>query len=317
MSARPLTRCPDHVDSRLRPYLLAVMAVLPIPLTMIQAGGARAQPIIPVLWAVLAVVIVLTARRKTMALPIGDHSLRVIAAVRQLDYEVPEVRLNALRELAAIADEWPAGRQACVDAICTYLRRPVAAGCHERGVRRAAIALICSHLQPDAGQSWRGLNLNLAGAMIDGGSFAGAHFDNCVIDFTGAHFAGDAVLFSLASFDGATVHFTGASFSASVVDFAGAQFHSGTVDFSNARQTAGTLDFSYVVVDRSRLSFRAMHVGGRLLDFHAARIEDSSVSFAEDHLRRGLVRLDHMSLNRAEVTFGPDRPMLKHSALTS
>jgi hypothetical protein len=268
------------------------------------------QPMAYALWAVLGAVIVLAGWRRAPGRGgAADHEQRALAAIRQLDEDAAESRLQAVRTLAEIADIWAPGRQVCIDALCAYLRRPSPGTDMERRVRKTAIRLIGAHLRTDAESPWHGCDLNLAGAVIDGGCFAGADFSSGVVDFTGARFVGDSVLFSQARFSGATVRFTRAHFAADKVDFGGAEFGGGSrVDFSNARVDAGTLDFSYCRLSRSSMSFDAAQFVDGLVDFYGARLDRSKLSFSGASFGATLFRLSHLLLTHAEVSFLDTRP---------
>jgi len=270
-----------------------------------------ARPLAYALWTILGAVIVLAGRRRAgvRSGDTRDHELRALAAIRQLDDDAAESRLQAVRTLAEIADAWTAGRQACIDALCAYLRRPSSGTDLERRVRKTTMRLIGSHLRPDAASPWHGCDLNLAGAVIDGGCFAGADFSSGLVDFTGARFVGDSVLFSQARFTGATVRFTRAHFAAEKVDFGGAEFGGGSrVDFTNARVDTGTLDFSYCRLSRSSMSFDAAQFVDGLVDFYGARLDRSKLSFSGARFGATLFRLSHLLLTRAEVSFLDTRP---------
>jgi hypothetical protein len=270
-----------------------------------------AQPLAYALWTVLGAVIMLAGWRRVAGTPggTGDHEQRTLAAIRQLDEDAAESRLQAVRTLAEIADAWAPRRQACIDALCAYLRRPSGGTDGERRVRKIAIRLIGAHMRTDAQSPWHGCDLNLAGAVIDDGCFAGADFSSGVVDFTGARFVGDSVLFSQARFTGATVRFTRAHFAADKVDFGGAEFGGGSrVDFSNARVDAGTLDFSYCRLSRSSMSFDAAQFVDGLVDFYGARLDRSKVSFSGAKFGATLFRLSHLLLTHAEMSFWDTRP---------
>ncbi len=286
------------IASRELPYLLAATVLL------WALATARTAPMVWALWVVIAATMVLAARggRTVAAQTAGGQAGRAAAAVRQLDEEVPELRLRAVRELAAIADEWPAERQACIDAICGYLRRPFSYGTvGELRIRTTAIALIREHLQPGASRSWRGCDINLAGASIHDGSFAGAEFAGCVVDFTCAHFKGDVCLFAGARFDRATVRFAGAQFCTALVDFAGSEFLGGTMDFSRARQHRGRLDLSFCRMNRNIVSFAGAQLDGTV-DLFASRLEKSRISFEGAHFCAGAVQAEGIAGGLAGVT---------------
>ncbi|WP_117209944.1 pentapeptide repeat-containing protein [Allorhizocola rhizosphaerae] len=277
------------IASRELPYLVVATVLLGA-----LATARTAPPMLWALWAIIGATMVWAGHRPraVRAGRVGGQATRAAAALIQLDEGVPELRLRAVRELAAIADEWPAGRQACIDALCAYLRRPFSGGTFgELTIRTTTINLIREHLQPGADRSWRGCDINLSGASIHDASFAGAQFADCLVDFTNAQFRGDMCRFTGARFERATVLFAGAQFCTALVDFAGSEFRGGTMDFSRARQDRGRIDLSNCRMNRNIVSFAGAHLDGTV-DLSASRLEKSRISFDDAHFCAGTVRAE-------------------------
>jgi hypothetical protein len=92
------------------------------------------------------------------------------------------VRLAAIYALAALADDWTAGRQTCVDVLCAYLRMPcdpLSAGstaqpgsgaAEEQQIRHTVIRVIVEHLRlPERHpRTWAPLEFDFTGAVFDG-----------------------------------------------------------------------------------------------------------------------------------------------------
>jgi hypothetical protein len=163
----------------------------------------------------------------------GRHRATSLAPEQAPDLLVDQIagrdehnRPAALRELAALADERPELRSATVGAVCGFLRSPWPAAerpgerTAEPELRRTAVQLLVDHLRdPSAPTSWVGSDLDLAGAVLDGG----------VLSFTGA------VL------DGGTLAFTEATLCGATLDLSGITVNSGTLSLADTRLLSGRL----------------------------------------------------------------------------
>jgi hypothetical protein len=86
----------------------------------------------------------------------------------------PAMRVGALHTLEAISRDYPSGRPAIVDVICTYLRT---GSDGDESVRQTAQLILAAHLRPGGRGFWRGLSLNLRGAHLDQFDLSGCHID--------------------------------------------------------------------------------------------------------------------------------------------
>ena len=169
------------------------------------------------------------------------------AAAAQIGDEKAAIQLAGVRAMAGLADDWPEHRQACVDVLCAYLRRPnppdpgqgappegQARVDSAREVRDTVTRIIIAHLRPVAEVSWQSLNLDFTGVAFDGADFSGAGFAGGKVSFGGARFSSGQVSFADAEFSGSQVSFAGAEFSGGQVSFAGAEFSGGQVKIGRA-----------------------------------------------------------------------------------
>lgn len=189
------------------------------------------------------------------------------AACNQIGNESPTVRLAGVYALAALADEWTAQRQVCIDVPCAYLRIPYEPALEsewyldaESEVRLAITSVISRHLRDGAPVSWQGHDFDLVRAVLRSADFSGiqvpsgkfllslARFPAGWISFDGMVVSGGEVWFGGASFTGARVTFEGAEFRAGRVQFEGAEFTGGEVSFRGARFTGGEVDLSEAVI---------------------------------------------------------------------
>src|SRR5262249_51175934 len=128
-----------------------------------------------------------------------EHNERVRAAAAQAGDEKAAIQLAGVRALAGLADDWPAHREACIDALGAYLRSPGSQDWGRRAapadrlkldsagdVRHTVIGIISAHLRLSAEVSWRSLDFDFTGVVFDGGDFSGAGFSGGEVSFRGA-----------------------------------------------------------------------------------------------------------------------------------
>jgi uncharacterized protein YjbI with pentapeptide repeats len=229
----------------------------------------------------------------------------------------PAVRLAAVYAMAGLADDWEENRQTCVDVLCAYLRMPYEPDPGEKAkameqrafaanqqVRHTVIRVITAHLQEGARPSWRGLDLDFTGAVLDGGNFAGAVFSGGTVSFRGAVFSSGSVSFFGAVFSGGAVDFTGAVFSGGTVDFEGAQFSGGSVDFFDAEFSGGTVSFGGVPRPGHAVLLGSTEFSAGDVVFTGARFSDGTVDFDSVVFSGGEVLFICAEFSGATVSFG-------------
>lgn len=239
------------------------------------------------------------------------------ACAEQLGNGQAAVRLAGIHALAGLADDWPDGRQTCIDVLCAYLRMPFPPNPpsdveaneqwhRERQVRHTIWRTIGRHLRPDAEVSWCGGDLDFTGAVIDGGDLSGScflsggrvSFDFArlvgLLSFEGAQFLGGAVSFDGARFDGGRVSFDGARFDGCEVSFNEAEFGGGVVTMRGAELIEGRLSFAFASFESGVLSFdSACLLGGEVNFDHAIFDVGGRISFTEAKFLGARVDLQH------------------------
>ncbi|NUT92010.1 MAG: pentapeptide repeat-containing protein [Saccharothrix sp.] len=163
-------------------------------------------------------------------------------AAEQLGHDSFAVRLAGVYAMGALADDWAAQRQTCVDVLCGYLRTPYPDGDPtEREVRQAILTTL---LDRSSRSEWRGVDMDFRGADLEDldlsertlhgdFSFDFARFRGTVTDFSEAVFRGGAT-FRGATFEAERTSFWGASGRRATLDFSAATFSGEVVDFSRS-----------------------------------------------------------------------------------
>jgi hypothetical protein len=177
---------------------------------------------------------------------------RFATAADRLGMEAAATRLAGVYALAGLADDWPDGRQTCIDVLCAYLRLPYDAdpgsekySWDEREIRRTLIRVIRDHLRPGFSTvSWSTCKFSFEGAVFDCGDLSGIHLDAPgLMTFHGCRFAAEKFFLDHAVINGARMWFTRAIFAHGTVTFAGTQF-SGSVSFNEATFDGADVTFA-------------------------------------------------------------------------
>lgn len=185
---------------------------------------------------------------------------RFTAASDQLASERAANRLAGVHAMARLADAWHAGRQTCIDVLCSYMKLPYQPPSdtdpsdpsaapdsqllrEERLVRGTIANVIGMRLRsaPVKHETWHECDFDFTGATIDGGDFRGAVFKGQV-SFAHAHFPAGEVSFIHARFEN-IVRFDNATISGGRLNFIDAKFEH-LANFSFLEMTAGSLLFS-------------------------------------------------------------------------
>ncbi|MGV9601665.1 pentapeptide repeat-containing protein [Streptosporangium sandarakinum] len=239
------------------------------------------------------------------------------------------VRLAAVHALASLADDWPDGRQMCIDVLCAYLRMPLepepdanqdpaglATWRAMREVRATILRLIGAHLQREAPISWSGVDLDFTGVVFDqGADFAGAVFSGGEVRFNRAEFLGGEVRFNRAEFSGGTVRFghtkflggtvmfSGAKFSGRRVMFDRAEFSGSTVMFNRAEFSGDTVQFNHAAFSSGTVAFSGAKFSGRRVMFDRAEFSGSTVVFGYAEFSCAWAKFEFAKFSDGEVVF--------------
>lgn len=260
--------------------------VLKLGLTVIAGGGG-------------AVALVVAYRRQRI-LEQDDTRLlteRYGAAAGQLGDSEAAVRLAGVYALSAVADEWRAQRQQCIDVLCGYLRLPYAgdppmghpstvvhdhtrefAGSTHRvlrttsyrqgevEVRNAIIDTIARHVKPSASPSWSDLDFDLHQARLHDVDLQKSVFSGTV-NLRGAVFSGEYTLFKEARFSGKLTSFVEANFNADSTDFALTEFSGSNTLFTEASFTGHRTTFQLARFTADVTSFADAKFRGDYTEF--------------------------------------------------
>ncbi|WP_431937337.1 pentapeptide repeat-containing protein [Micromonospora sp. RP3T] len=247
---------------------------------------------------------------------------RFARASEQLGSDKPAVRLAGAYALSALADDWPEGRQQCIDVLCAYVRLPHRlseeeekpelrrVGPYRRSptsrraliadrefmedeeVRKTIMRTISAHLRADSPTSWCGLNFDFTGATIR------------YADFSEAVFSAGLVSFRNATFPEANLSFYRAKFSGAYVSFHQAKFINTSTPFIGASITAGRLSFGAAVFEHSHINFRRSSLEGGRLSFGSATFLSSRVHLTRSRFDGTYVSFSHSKIASGFLDFG-------------
>ncbi len=294
------------------------------------SGFQTTQIALTVIGGLGAAVALVVAYRRQRDLEQARFDERFAAASGQLGAVTAIERIAGVAAMAALADQWNAHRQQCINVLCGYLRLPYdpstgllksvvsehtwpvgGLDMHGRGatgketrtyeqlpndreVRFTVISTITAHLQDFANNSWQGNDFDFTGATFDGGSFAGAEFSGGTVNFKGATFSGGYVDFLSATFSGGTVGFRKATFSGGTVGFREATFSGGTVDFGWGATFSGSrVQFNGATFSGGTVDFGSTSYAGTTFDSRAT-FSGGTVDFNGATFSSGTVTLDRV-----------------------
>ncbi|MEV3985019.1 hypothetical protein [Nonomuraea sp. NPDC049758] len=275
---------------------------------------------------VLALVIAYRRQRVLEATALLEHAKeerertrlfneRFTAAAGQLGHEDPAVRLAGVHALAGLADDWPAGRQTCIDVLCAYVRmpfevrpkpgKPIPVQASAMGeVRGTVWRVLGEHLRPTAAVSWSGYNFDFTGAVIDRDvPFYDAQLHGGKMKFTRVKLLRGAIWFHRAVFDGADVSFAeaelvggelsfgDATFADGVVWFVGARFQGSEVSLYRTTFCGGEVWFDQAEFSGGRIYFENSTFSGGKAYFGNARFTGATLDFAGASFAGGEVDL--------------------------
>jgi uncharacterized protein YjbI with pentapeptide repeats len=211
---------------------------------------------------------------------------RYVSAAEQLGHERFAVRLAGVYAMVGLADDWPAGRQTCVDVLCGYLRTPYPEGDPtDREVRQEIIKTLLDHVW-DYESGKRPVRMDFRKVEFEDLDLSRRKF-SAEIDFEKAVFHGKLTNFSGCLFTG-VVNFYGATFKSEETSFAEANFRDATLNFQRAQFSGTLVSFSDTVALKSGLNFVEVTVAeGTKISFEGTRAQTSSISFEDSTVQNG------------------------------
>ena len=219
-----------------------------------------------------------------------------------------EKRLAGVVALTALADRWVEQRQACINALCAYVRtthvpptpgEPLMTDEHddwnrsneEFAIRLKLVAEIIKRLRHGSQVSWQGLNFDFSGATFSGGT----------VDFSGATFSGSNVVFYRAQIIGSQVDFSCAQFEWAP-QFVDTQFSSGEVRFSLTQFRGEFANFLRSSFSGAIVSFERAVIASNFVDFNYAEFSGGNVDFSESRIE-GEVYFTNARFSGTDVSF--------------
>jgi hypothetical protein len=204
---------------------------------------------------------------------------RFVNAVEQLGKkESAAVRIGGAYSLERLADDWPVGRQACINVLCGYLRFPYdpSDGTDgEREVRQTIIGILRQHLLRGADVSWDGKLFDLSGAVLDHLDLSDIYLKESTLRLRGCRVqigafrmkglrvvGGEVDARDICVMDGATleaqgcflsdsgrISLAGSTISSAIVTFEDTLIDGGRLELNNARlDGSGVLNLSHLLI---------------------------------------------------------------------
>lgn len=243
---------------------------------------------------------------------------RFAQATEQLGSDHAAVRVAGVYALAGLADDWPEGRQTCVDVLCAYVRMPFQLrsplpkyesdnehpmqrisslrtdmetptggrmaypASEEYQVRSAILRAMRGRMTGNAPE-WSDLTFDFTGAIFDEASFDGFVFDGCTVRFGDCVFVGETS-FAQSRIVGSHLWFTGAIFLGRII-----------FDFAHLEASEVTLfsHFGY----RCDLTFQECTMKSGAIDIHGTWMEKGDVNFVSSSLEGGVVTFTLPQMN--------------------
>lgn len=240
---------------------------------------------------------------------------RFAQATQQLGSDQAAARVAGVYALAGLADDWPAGRQTCVDVLCAYLRMPFRlrgdvpiyapsentpgrrqlaslresmeesrdgrmaypAG-EEHQVRLTILGAMRQRMNRDSEVRWTDLTLDFTGATFDHANFEGFRFEDCEVNFSRCVFLGNAIFVRCAVVR-SRLSFSGCVYTGSI-RFTSSRFDNADVNIFGefVDESSGFVSFGGCVMESGEIKISGPRGRRGRVDFTAAQLEGGGVS---------------------------------------
>ena len=203
------------------------------------------------------------------------------------------VRLSGIYSLTDLANDWPEGRQRCIDVLCAYIRLPFnPESClpGESEVRQTVFTVMHDHLTTGAEFSWDGYNFDLRGATIEGADFSRLTLEKSVINLSRIRLVGGDL------------------------NFEGTLMQGGFIDLSHGNFSAGRLRLDGLFIRYGSISFAGAIFAGTPLIWEEGAIHRGSVVFDQCSFEGSRVRLHRVSVFAALEN--PENAPLRFAGIT-
>ena len=249
---------------------------------------------------------------------------RFSSAAEQLGSDAARIRMAGVYGMVALADDWDAGRQRCINVLCAYIRAPYEppidleetasddererhkSATEEREIRRAILDEFGDRLraEPFDGRTWHYHKFDLSSAVIDAGNMSNAIFtDMTAMDLSNAIFPPGSFTLAGSKFQkGCAVIFRNAQFTGGIVSFSRAVFCS-DISFEGTKCLAGEILFNDASVLGGCLDFSNSEISGCKVMFDRSSCVEGQISFTSSKLLEGTISFDLAKLDGVSVMF--------------
>jgi len=224
---------------------------------------------------------------------------RFTSASQQLGSERAAIRLAGIYAMAALADDWEAQRQTCVDVLCGYFRMSsrnegnARNGEPDEEVWKAIFQVIRDHLVENARTRWSGLRFNFRGARFTGQDLSKIMLDGSEkFDFRDSIVTAEGLTLVQSNFLKGDIDFEGATIEGCLNFAATALRREFSINVDGLKLgRGGRLHFNYANLQHKAIINLGVHLGEEgLVSFCTASLHGGRVNLAGLHMEGG--RLD-------------------------
>jgi hypothetical protein len=169
---------------------------------------------------------------------------RFTSAAAQIASDDLMICLAGIYAMSALAEDWPAGRQMCVEVICGLLRKPPIGttgdglrNAEERNVRDSAFRLLVEHFKEGPVKRWSNIKIDLTGIEMNEIDFSECIMENVDLILRRVRVPSrEAILFISSRFDNSRIDLSGSLFEEeSSIQAEEAYFERSTINLARTR----------------------------------------------------------------------------------